>query len=635
MSSMQPKIPDMSVLKDYAQEQLTVLLENFYGKKDLVIDPDLMTPLDRLTGLTFLKQRGVDKIFKLEHKEILGGCDQRVYIVRPEINNMKHIAAHVLSDKRSEKLRKYRVLMVPRRLSICEMVLEQEGVIGFLTIEDLHIDLIPVDVDIVSLELPQLLNSFFMDGDQTWLHTVARSIVNLQAIFGSIPNIYGQGNSASMVDDLVKTLTVELEEKRTSLETNIGHLVLIDRDVDYVTPLCSQVTYEGLLDDIFEIKCGVIEFGEEVTGSEKSVKTVLNSSDEIFQEIRDRHFTNVFQFLSVKAKEVQAGYDKRHDMKELSNLKKFVQEDLKGLKQVHRSITLHIGASEVILKSKTKGSLKKGDLQDVLRIEHHLLEGVESRECMSYVEECIHRQYDILLTLRLICLLSCTSSGLLPKDLQNIRHQFLQSYGYEYMLTLFNLKKAGLLTEAQKEGQSTTSIEANLNKYAEKAVMGPAVSYVASSLASLQKRDWFRTVSKKLSLIPKNTAGQYNLKNPEDMAYVFGGAYVPLTCRLVEQALQRQGWGGLEDVMRHLPGKCFERLEAKSAKGKGAGSGGFGTDSSSKVVLVYFIGGVTYSEIAALRFLGRKNGYRFIIATTAIINGTRMLNSFIERPSHN
>lgn len=257
-----------------------------------------------------------------------------------------------------------------------------------------------------------------------------------------------------------------------------------------------------------------------------------------------------------------------------------------------------------------------------------LLEGTETKSCISYVEECIHRQYESNLTLRLMCLLSCTSSGLLPREYQKIRRQFLQSYGHDSMITLFNLKKAGLLTEAQKEGQ-TTSIEANLNKYADKAVMGSAVSYVASSLASLQKRDWFRTVSKKLGLIPKHHA-EYNLKHPDDMAYVFGGAYTPLSCKLVEQALLKQGWAGLEDVMRHLPGKTFERIEARSAKGKTMST----NDTSYKVVLVYFIGGVTYSEIAALRFLGRKTGYRFIIATTAIINGARMLNSFVEMLKH-
>lgn len=30
-------------------------------------------------------------------------------------------------------------------------------------------------------------------------------------------------------------------------------------DVDFVTPLCSQVVYEGLVDDIFRIKCGEYE----------------------------------------------------------------------------------------------------------------------------------------------------------------------------------------------------------------------------------------------------------------------------------------------------------------------------------------------------------------------------------------
>lgn len=33
-------------------------------------------------------------------------------------------------------------------------------------------------------------------------------------------------------------------------------LVTFSIDIDYVTPLCSQVTYEGLVDDIFDIKSG-------------------------------------------------------------------------------------------------------------------------------------------------------------------------------------------------------------------------------------------------------------------------------------------------------------------------------------------------------------------------------------------
>lgn len=29
--------------------------------------------------------------------------------------------------------------------------------------------------------------------------------------------------------------------------------------------------------------------------------------------------------------------------------------------------------------------------------------------------------------------------------------------------------------------------------------------------------------------------GEYDLKVPRDMAYVFSGAYVPLSCRIIEQ----------------------------------------------------------------------------------------------------
>ena len=90
--------------------------------------------------------------------------------------------------------------------------------------------------------------------------------------------------------------------------------------------------------------------------------------------------------------------------------------------------------------------------------------------------------------------------------------------------------------------------------------------------------------------------------------------------------MQRQGWSGLEDVLRHLPGITFEKHEAQSAKSKSSAD-----DPSSKVVLVYFIGGVTYSEIAALRFLGKQRGLKILIATTAIINGRRMLQSFCEK----
>ena len=49
-----------------------------------------------------------------------------------------------------------------------------------------------------------------------------------------------------------------------------------------MTPLCSQVTYEGLLDDMFGVHGAAVEFGTDVTSKKTPVKVVLTSQDEVW-----------------------------------------------------------------------------------------------------------------------------------------------------------------------------------------------------------------------------------------------------------------------------------------------------------------------------------------------------------------
>ena len=48
------------------------------------------------------------------------------------------------------------------QLHACELILEQEGVCGYITTEELQLDFIPLDKDILSLELPEFFSSFFL-----------------------------------------------------------------------------------------------------------------------------------------------------------------------------------------------------------------------------------------------------------------------------------------------------------------------------------------------------------------------------------------------------------------------------------------------------------------------------------------
>ena len=48
----------------------------------------------------------------------------------------------------------------------------------------------------------------------------------------------------------------------------------------------------------------------------------------------------------------------------------------------------------------------------------------------------------------------------------------------------------------------------------------------------------------------------------------------------------------------------------------------------STTTVVFFLGGCTYTEIAALRWVGRQNkGRKFLVATTGIVSGKSLVES--------
>ncbi|XP_059679915.1 vacuolar protein sorting-associated protein 33B isoform X3 [Gavia stellata] len=604
-----PEPPDFGILKRLARDQLIYLLEQLPGKKDLFIEADLMSPLDRIANVSILKHE-VDKLYKVESRPALSTSDQFCFLVRPRIKTMRYIADIVNADKMSGRSRKYKIIFSPQKFYACEMVLEEEGVFGDVTCDEWSFYLLPLDEDIISMELPEFFRDYFLEGDHRWINSVARALQLLNSLYGPFGKVYGIGRCAKMSYELWRELEEESEGEGQGRKPEIGNVFLMDRDMDYVTALCSQVVYEGLVDDTFRIKCGSVDFGPDVTSSDKSIKVLLNAQDKVFSQIRNEHFSSVFGFLSQKSRNLQAQYDRRRGM-DIKQMKNFVSQELKGLKQEHRLLSLHIGACESIMKKKTKQ-----DFQEMIKAEHSLLEGFDIRESTSFIEEHIDRQVSPIESLRLMCLLSITENGLVPKDYRSLKTQYLQSYGPENLLTFHNLKRIGLLTE-QSAGETLTAVESKVSKL----VTDRAAGKITDAFNSLARKSNFRAISKKLGLIPR-VDGEYDLKMPRDMAYVFSGAYVPLSCKIIEQVLERRGWLGLEEVVRLLNGNEFSVSDSAVEDNPAW--------ESQRVVLAVFLGGCTFSEIAALRFLGKERGCKFIFLTTAITNSARMMEAMIE-----
>lgn len=106
------------------------------------------------------------------------------------------------------------------------------------------------------MELSGSFKEFHLENDPTCLYQVAQAIHSLQKLYGKIPKVTGKGPAANKVWELLERLNREEEDnKTTSVQSfTIEHLLLLDRSVDLLSPLVTQLTYEGLIDEIFGIK---------------------------------------------------------------------------------------------------------------------------------------------------------------------------------------------------------------------------------------------------------------------------------------------------------------------------------------------------------------------------------------------
>jgi hypothetical protein len=96
------------------------------------------------------------------------------------------------------------------------------------------------------------------------------------------------------------------------------------------------------------------------------------------------------------------------------------------------------------------------------------------------------------------------------------------------------------------------------------------------------------------------------------------------------------GWQGFEDILKSAKGPTFnitqKAADEKAAKARTQLAGA----SSWKTVFVFFLGGVTFAEIAALRYVGTQleaagERKRLVALTTSIVSGRSMMDAVMEK----
>ena len=584
--------PDLQLVAQYVRSELGDILDKTPGPKDIVIQQELMTLLNHIASVKFLKSHEMDKLYRLAPQMRVPGYN-RYYIVRPEIGSAYTISSHINKDMREGVRINYNIVFVPRNLACCDYILEREGVLGQVLIHEWNLYLIPLDEHILSLEIPDATQALYLHGDYTLLHSVAQSVLQLEVLYGGIKTFQAKGVLSCKISDLLGRLREAYCIKDEAWGSHdVSELIMIDRSVDLVTPLCSQMTYEGMLDDTLGICNGFIHVTKATTGRLTDTKVLVNSTDPVFKLIRGLLFSKAPIVLSRLTRELKGEYDSGKGAREISDLKAFVSQ-LPELKKKHESLSTHLRVSEKIVTQK-----KVEDFKRQLGYERAILECQDATgPIIEYIEECIQRQVTSLLPIRLLCLLSLTSGGIKSKYYQSMKLQYLQSYGYNHLSTFYTLEQLGLLRERT----------------------GDQLSYQSS----------FKQFNKALRLVPKYASSE-EMEKVTDMSYVFGGAYLPLGCMAVKSVIENGNWKAMEDISKMWKGPTVSPSGTSAApvgvKKKGAKS----SNQGRRTIIVYFVGGCTFSEINALQYLGQELNCRIVVATTNIISATTLLECLVN-----
>jgi len=292
------------IKEDDTKELLRLLVDKCPGSKVLVWDEVLIEKFNLIAKYSVLKEHGVENMCNLRPTRLPKSSAQHViFFTRPVLSLMDIIATCIKKEEEgSSQGKEYHIFFVPWKSFLCTQRLEELGVYGsFRYVEEFQLDVIALDSDILSMEYHTAFCDLNLDGDNTPLFLAAKAIVKIQKLYGIIPTISGKGKHSQQLCNLVQRMMAEESKSYEEDQPQIDRLLIIDRSTDLITPMLTQLTYEGLIDEAFSIKNTTILLPpEKFSDASKSEdvptekkKLQLTSADGLYGKLRDCNFSAV------------------------------------------------------------------------------------------------------------------------------------------------------------------------------------------------------------------------------------------------------------------------------------------------------------------------------------------------------
>ena len=602
---------DLSIFKESLEQNLIAILDLLPNQeKSLIIEESCITKFGFFIKTDFLTQRQfTKKIFLLQNSPPDTQSPVLLYIIPPKKECLEMIEKHIkdnfdktsmisyLNNKDNKKKGKkkekekedeikeikkeFHIVFIPKIVNECSKFIKESNFNSFYRIYNLNMDIFPLDYDLMSLENESAFYDLFISQNLNSLSILARAIIKYENIFGKIKYKYYLGDLAKKLHNLL----IKEEEISPSIdkanEPGTFSCFIFDRSVDMLTPLCSNFIYEGLLDEFFGINLNTVKVPVQILGKKpidknnknEEIKLDLSKNEKFYTQIKDYNFNKIKLFLGNRLKEHNKMLEESKEKN--ANLKQ-IQENLlkiRLIKEERPSLINQINLADHISKTK---KLPKEQLY--LFFEQSLLLGETPSTFLESIDDEMAQKGDLYNIIRMLSLYSLINGGIKNKIFDQIRRDLVNIYGFQEIFFLNNLEKLKILK-----------------------------NYDSSNL-------FYYDLSKKLKLI--NDSVDFN--NPNDASYSFSG-YCPIFIRLIEKAISK-GWYSIKDLIKKISNEFeFPNDEEEILNFN---------KKEKKFILLVFIGGITYGELASIRYLNKVlDDKKFIILTTGMVNCRKIFNA--------
>lgn len=156
-----------------AQEKLQAIICSIPGKKDLIIEPALIKPLEHVCAASWLKLKGIQRIFKFDGDQIISRTAEHqihIFLIHSKVETFQQILIHIQELERREPtdldaaIKSFHIICVPTCFTHFHTLLEEEGLYGLVQLHRYNWDFICLDQNVLSMEIPNVSICGFIVG---------------------------------------------------------------------------------------------------------------------------------------------------------------------------------------------------------------------------------------------------------------------------------------------------------------------------------------------------------------------------------------------------------------------------------------------------------------------------------------